>query len=100
MRSENIKYQDVKNKHLNKSYNYEKFQMMIFENPGGCMSAETSTTMVEETMLSRNSDTEEDYDVTDNNDESESNKTPPNTLSRQWPLKPWQRSYHQPPITA
>ena len=57
--------------------------MMIFENPGGCESAETrviSTTMVKETVLSRNNNTE-DNDVTDDNDESESNKTPPNTPS-------------------
>ena len=35
--SENIK--DRENRHLNKGYNYDKFQMMIFENPGGCESA-------------------------------------------------------------
>ena len=46
---------DHENRHLNKGYNnFEKVQMMIFENPGGCESAETpviSTTMVEETKL-------------------------------------------------
>ena len=81
--SENIKYRE--NRHLNKGYNYDKFQMMIFENPGGCESAETpviSTTMVEETTLPRNSYIEEDDDeVTDDNDEGESNNTPPNTPS-------------------
>ena len=68
---------DRENRHFKKGYNnFDKFQMMIFKNPGGCESAETpviSTTMEKETTLPRNSYTAED------DDEGESN-TPPNTL--------------------
>ena len=44
------------------------------------MVEETVLSMVEETGLSMNNDTEDD-DATDDNDESESSKTPPNTPS-------------------
>ena len=57
--------------------------MTIFMNPGDCKSAETPvipTFKVEETVLSKNKDTDDDDD-TDDTDESESNRTPPNTPS-------------------